>query len=68
MGELIKFYFKIINRPNFYGDEGILFMKNGTVIRHDSNDKIKPYFTGINDGNIIIVSDTQDKLKSAFKN
>ena len=43
-------------------------MKNGTAISHDSKNKIKQYFTGINDGNIILVSDMEDKIKSAFNN
>ena len=62
MGELIKFYFKIINRQNLYGDESILFMKNAKLIPHDSNDLIKNYFEGINDGNIIVVTDLSDKI------
>ena len=68
MQELIKFYFKIIKRPDLYGDYNIRFLKNAKCIPHNSNDLIKIYFKGNNDGNIITVDDVDDKINSTFIN
>ena len=68
MQELIKFYFKIIKRPDLLGNNGIRFLKNACCIPHDSNELIKNYFKGINDCNIIVVDDVDDIIDNTFIN
>ena len=65
--ELIKFYFKIINRPDLFGDQSILFLQKGVCIMHDSDEEIKT-FTKKKDGFfIILVDDSEDKIKKNEK-
>ena len=68
MGELIKSYFNKIKRKDLYGDESIIFMKNAKVISHNSSELIKTYFEGLNEGNVIVITDLDDKIKSTFNN
>ena len=68
MGELIKCYFNKIKRKDLYGDESILFMKNAKLINHNSSELIKTYFEGLNEGNIIVVTDLEDKIKAKLNN
>ena len=68
MTKLIKFYFDIIKRQDLFGDNSILFIKNGKLISHKTKDLIKSYFNGINNGNIIVVDDSEDKICPNFIN
>ena len=63
MKELIRQYFKKINREDLYGDDSIRFFKNANFFTHDSNDLILPYFEGKNEGNIITVDDLENKIQ-----
>ena len=68
MGELFKKYFKIIKRPELLDDETIRFMKNGKFIPQNSTDLVKNYLKRKEDGNIIIIDDVENKIKSTFIN
>ena len=67
IGDLIENYFNKIKRRDLYGDQSIIFAKNGNIFMHNSTELIRPHFTGQNDGKIIIVNDVDDKIKSAQK-
>ena len=66
MQELIKIYFKMINRPDLFGNNSIKFLKNNECIQHDSYELIKTYFNGINGENIIIVDDVDGLIDSSL--
>ena len=62
MRELIKLYFKKINRTDLIGDKSIVFLKNGNAIEHDSDIPVKKFIVGFNVGLTIVVYDN-DQIK-----
>ena len=64
MKELIKKYFKRINRLDLFGDKSINFLMNGQAIPHKSKKMIKNFIGGVNIGRTIVVNDN-DKIKSS---
>jgi len=71
MKELIKFYFKIFNRSDLFGDQIILFLMKGTCIMHNSDEKIKTFAKNNEDFFVIIDDSFDDKIKRKkilFKN
>ena len=64
IGELIKFYFKIVNKPNLYGDPNIRFIINATLLLHNSKDLIKAKINSKLEMNTIIIDDLDDKIKT----
>ena len=70
MEELIKLYFKKINRLDLYGDKNIVFLYSGKVIKHNSKDIIRNYFEKKKShyGNKIIINDILNKLPHVLLN
>ena len=63
--ELIKSYFKKINRLDLYKDKNIRFIFKGDVIPHNSKNRIKTLLNELEDGNIILVDDVEERIKEA---
>ena len=60
--ELIKLYFKIINKPELFLDPSIRFLCNGYMLNPHSKDLIKSFINHKNNVNVIIVDDLEDKI------
>ena len=62
MTDLIKFYFKIINKPELFNDNTILFLMNSNLIQHKDERLIKSIIPMQYDDCKIIVVDNEDKI------
>ena len=60
--ELIKLFFKSINRPDLFGDKSIIFLYGGESLRHDSKTLIRQIFDINHDNNPVLVVGREDKL------
>ena len=65
--ELIKYFFKGINRLDLFEDRSVYFLYQGKRISYESNDLISDYFRSkYNDGNITILVITDEELGRLF--
>ena len=66
--ELVKYFFKIIQRPDLYKEENICLLINGGNIDRKSKNEIKSLFQLSDEKKelIIIVDDSDEKLKGTI--
>ena len=63
MEQLIKSYFKIIKKPELFGDKNVRFLLNGNFIPQNSKQLISEYL--MDDNNLaILVDDLEDQIST----
>jgi len=66
IGELIKFYFDELKKPDLYGDKSIWFLINGkNIYEYDQEEPLVSLMDKINDFQTItiVVNDSEEKIK-----
>ena len=66
---MISFYFEIIKRPELYGDEKIVFLRNGNAIPipypKEPIETLKDKIVTLETFRIVVI-DQEDKMKKKF--
>ena len=65
MEQLIKSYFKIIKKPELFGDKNVRFLLNGNFIPQNSQQLISEYLMG--DNNLfILIDDLEERIPTSI--
>ena len=65
MEQLIKCYFKIIKKPELFGDKNVRFLLNGNFIPQNSQQLISEYLMG--DNNLfILIDDLEERIPTSI--
>ena len=65
MEQLIKCYFKIIKKPELFGDKNVRFLLNGNFIPQNSKQLISEYLMG--DNNLfILIDDLEERIPTSI--